>query len=83
MYLTAQEFTERLTALGAITGGEHKRTLVARALEQAHAALDAELGKRYEVPIPIRTRPHTPSSCSSAGRSTSGCASCWGFRAFP
>ena len=60
MYLTAQEFIERLTALSAITGGEHKRTLVARALEQAHAALNAELGKRYDVPIPISSVPiHT------------------------
>jgi len=60
MYLTAQEFAERLTALSAITGGEQKRTLVARALEQAHAALDAELSKRYEVPIPIAGAPtHT------------------------
>ncbi len=53
MYLTAQEFAERLTALSAITGGEHKRTLVARALEQAHAALDAELSKRYALPIDL------------------------------
>jgi phage gp36-like protein len=60
MYLTAQEFTERLTALTAITGGEHKRTLVARALEQAHAALDAELSKRYTLPIDPNTVPqHT------------------------
>ena len=57
MYLTAQEFTERLTALSAITGGEHKRTLVARALEQAHAALDAELSKRYTLPIDINAVP--------------------------
>jgi hypothetical protein len=59
-YLTAQEFTERLAALSAITGGEHKRTLVARALEQAHAVLDAELSKRYAVPISIASAPeHT------------------------
>jgi hypothetical protein len=59
-YLTAQEFTERLTALSAITGGEHKRTLVARALEQAHAALDAELSKRYTLPIdPSAVPQHT------------------------
>jgi hypothetical protein len=56
-YLTAQEFTERLTALTAITGGEHKRTLVARALEQAHAALDAELSKRYTLPIDLNEVP--------------------------
>jgi len=61
MYLTAQEFTERLTALSAITGGEHKRTLVARALEQAHAALDAELGKRYTLPIDLSVVPQRTS----------------------
>ena len=61
MYLTAQEFAERLTALSAITGGEHKRTLVARALEQAHAALDAELGKRYTLPIDLSVVPQRTS----------------------
>jgi len=57
MYLTLAEFEARLTALTALTGGEHKRKLAAAALEQAHAALDAELSRRYELPIDLPAAP--------------------------
>jgi len=57
MYLTLAEFEARLTSLSALTGGEHKRKLAAAALEQAHAALDAELSKRYELPIDLQAVP--------------------------
>ncbi len=57
MYLSLNEFEARLTSLTTLTGGEHKRKLAATALEQAHAALDAELAKRYELPIDLQAVP--------------------------
>ena len=60
MYLTEREFADRLVGLSSLTGGEHKKQLVQRALAQAHAALDAELAKRYALPIDLNAVPsHT------------------------
>lgn len=57
MYLTLAEFEQRFAVLSSIVGGEHKRSLASRALEQAHAALNAELNRRYEAPIDINAVP--------------------------